>query len=272
MLNPARLCLLVLYFSGLALLAGCSERKTMRELCSLHPDVCSDLNEDGWCRYQRAAVIEQRIVLKAKPADDDARYQMLLAWEVYRDCIALAADVRQQEQRFAAANRMRGYLTSLNEIEQLSKATLDSSNPFLLFWHWTREARDDSLQRLLEADKQGELQIGEIQYRLGTYYAKSDIDLAIHKTLRSLELLPKKEEYSGDALTTLATLYYRKDVPEKAYTWMRVAELAEVEGARAGSIAEHFRMGKETLKQLNDNAEDLFDQINDRTFVSPRGQ
>ena len=271
MLYPARRCLLILCCSGLALLAGCSEHKTMRELCETHPEACSDLNDDGWCRYQRAAVIEQRIVLKAQPADDDVRYQMLLAWEVYRDCIALASDVRQQDQRFAAANRMRGYLTSLKEIEQLSKATLDSNNPFLLFWHWTREAREDSLKRLLDADAQGELQIGEIQYRLGTYYAKSDIDLAIRKTLRSLELLPKKEKYSGDALTTLATLYYRKGVPEKAYMWMRVAELAEVEGARAGSIAEHFRMGKETLKQLNDNAEDLLDQINDRTFVAPPG-
>lgn len=269
--HPARLSVLCLLLSGLVLLAGCTERKTMKELCELHPEICADLNDDGWCRYQRAAVIEQRILLKAKPTDDDTRYQMLLAWEVYRDCIALAADVRQQEQRFAAANRMRGYLTALNEIEQLSKATLDSNNPFLLFWHWTREAREDSLKRLLEADQQSELQIGEIQYRLGTYYAKSDIDLAIRKTLRSLELLPAKEGYSGDALTTLATLYYRKGTPEKAYVWMRVAELAEVEGARAGGIAEHFRMGKETLKQLNSEAKKLYGQITDRKFVAPPG-
>ncbi|MBP7547241.1 MAG: hypothetical protein KA754_04740, partial [Corallincola sp.] len=89
--------------------------------------------------------------------------------------------------------------------------------------------------------------------------------------LRSLELLPAKEGYSGDALTTLATLYYRKGTPEKAYVWMRVAELAEVEGARAGSIAEHFRMGKETLKQLNSEAKKLYGQITDRKFVAPPG-
>lgn len=257
-------------FSGLLmLLAGCSDHQTVKEMCDNNPHFCTDLNDDGWCRYPRADVIDHRFALEKTPSDDN-RYQMLLTWEKYRDCIQLAADVRQLDKREAAANRMRGYLTSLKEIDELAAATRDSDYPYLLFWHWSREGREAALEKLLEADKRDELNISEIQYRLGTYYAKSDPDLAIKKMLYALELLPKKENFSGDIITSLATLYYRSKNPENAYVWMHIAELAEVEGASSDSIAEYLRLTPDQRDELDDKAEEIYDQIQDRKFVPPR--
>ena len=249
------------------LLMGCPERLTLREMCEQYPQLCADLNSDGWCRYQRAALIERRHHEETDPSDEGT-YRLLLAWEHYRDCIQLAAEVQTPEHK-AAADRMKGYLTSIHELDRLAAETGTSNNPFLLFYHWSRFSQQEALDKLIATDNRGELDNSEIQFHLATYYAKIDTAIAIRKLMHALEILPEQADYLGEILTSLSTLYFRQNNIDKAYVWLKVAQMADVDDAKPEAILNYHPFTDSQQETLDEQAKQYWKAIRKRAFLPP---
>lgn len=267
-LNPRHYSLMLLMALGLV---GCGDdrRASVAEICRNQPALCDDLNDDSWCRFERANVIEHRF-LAQNGNPPEQQYLLLKGWEKYRDCMVLAAEVKKKENTAISANRTKGYLTSLAELEKLDRATANSSDPFLLYWHWSRHGQQQALEQLQALDQAGKLEFSELQFHLGSYYAKYEMDIAVKKMMRALELLPAHAPYLQELLGSLATLYYRKNDGDRAYLWLRIAELAEVQGANAQAVIAQFQLDDARVNALNDKAKTLFKQIEERKFVPPR--
>ena len=105
---------------------------------------------------------------------------------------------------------------------------------------------------------------------MGSYYAKYEVATAIKKMMRALELLPADAPYLQELLGSLATLYYRQNDADRAYLWLRIAELGDVQGANAKAVIPQFQLDNARVNALNDKAKTLFKQIEERKFVPPR--
>ena len=66
------------------LVAGCGQKFDVKEACEKHPELCNDLHQDGWCRYERTQVVKGRYnyfnvpKLEAKLVNDDYNKYFLL--------------------------------------------------------------------------------------------------------------------------------------------------------------------------------------------------
>ncbi len=249
-------------------LTGCDNRFNVRKICSDSPELCNDLNEDGWCRYERAHLIEMRHLRQQQADDSDLKFNHLIALEDYTACIRPAALIKKRERKDIESQRMQAYLNATAELNTLDAQTKGDENPYLLYFHWSRHNDRAAIAKLLKLDEAGELEHYDLQFHLASYYAKYDPAIAINKLKNALSLRSEKDPLDGEIFTTLATLYLQKGDNENAYLWLKIAELAEVKGADTETLNPHTLSIEPALQsKLDHRAAELLNAINEHRYA-----
>ncbi|GAA5214606.1 DUF2989 domain-containing protein [Corallincola platygyrae] len=253
---------------SLTLLVACGEPGNVREICKAYPEHCSDLNSDGWCRYERADLIKQRYQLQ-KQSTGIGKYELLMHLEDYRDCIERASQIQHTNNKEQTTQRVNGYLAALAQIEQVSKETEGDNTPDLLYYHWSRHGSLEAYDKLVAMDDQGLLERTDMQFRLAGAKIKSDPQQAVNKLYKALYLAEGPTHYDSSIITMLATIFTQHRKGELAYLWLKVGELAELKSIDIEANSRYLRVNTEQREQLDKKAEEVYQSIEDGTFSLP---
>ena len=82
--------------AGLAV-AGCDNDR-LHTICSNHPELCQDLVDDGWCRYERTDVIRSRFYLQEEQ-NDRRSYELMRSLERYIKCAEHSTNIEYKRAR-----------------------------------------------------------------------------------------------------------------------------------------------------------------------------
>ncbi|MGL5463493.1 MAG: DUF2989 domain-containing protein, partial [Aeromonas veronii] len=156
---------------GLAV-AGCNDDR-IHNICGNHPELCQDLVDDGWCRYERTDVIRSRFYLKEE-GTDRRKYELMRNLERYLKCAERSTSIEYKNAREQKSPRVEGMLAAGDQLAQLDAATRNSQDPYLLLWHWTNNTNELARQQFMALEGTKALDEPELQLALGGIYAKSD--------------------------------------------------------------------------------------------------
>ncbi|MCW8863686.1 MAG: DUF2989 domain-containing protein [Colwellia sp.] len=210
----------------LLLLFGCDSSKSLAELCKENPQICHEFGEDSWCKSERVDVALSRIAVKTQKQDFQ-KYQLLLAYEGYVDCMGLASQIQHIKLKEKTTLRKNNLLKAKAQLAELSDQTLNSTHPHLLYYHWSRELNENSLQQFLALEGSAELENTISQFHLATYYSKKDTNKTLSLLFHALELHQPKEKLIPEVFQTLATIFTNKEKPKQAYIWLKTYQLAQ---------------------------------------------
>lgn len=255
----------------LLIVTACSDEMSVRTICERHPEICEDLNKDGWCRYERAGLIRERYS-NLIVSNDERKYALISNLEKYIGCIGLASQIEHDKRKERSANRTEGYLAAMKELDKLVIDTRESEYPPLMFYQWSREGRTEPLNKLLEMDASGLLETADMQFKLASYYSKENPELTIRKLYHALSLLQPGEEADVESYTTLATLFFARQDYTHSYLWMRVAEMTGNEHADTDDAAKQFNLSDEMVEKLDERAATYQKMIKEASFnATPPG-
>ena len=260
-----------LFVSALSLVAACDwSAPKIGEICSDNPQICDDIQTEGWCRYERAQLIRRRDLDLRQPSNEDNQYRMLLDWQSFRDCVNLAAQVQHVKSKDKSTVRNEAYLASLKNIAELQQRIRKSTYPPLVYYRWSQSGSERDLRLLLKLDRDGKMQTTEMQQMIATYYAKYDKPREIEAHLKALEYLGPEEEIPLSIFASLATDYYQRKENELAYIWSLLAHEHQMEAVALDELRAKLGADPDRLGQLDDIADEVIDSIHNRDFVRPR--
>jgi len=214
--------------SLLFFVTACGEKElTVAQVCQENPAICNDLNVDSHCNMERRDVILSRYHEQKMPSDPN-KYQLLIHFERYSKCIELASGIEHIKLKEKRTSRVKGYLTSLDEIKRLADETVSSEYPPLLYYHWSHHGSQSHLDRFLLAEKQNKLQAPELQVALASYYMKRNPKKTMAILQHALTLYPEGAKVDHEIYTALTTLYYQQRRFDAAYHWALIAADAGV--------------------------------------------
>lgn len=257
------LCLLPL------VLGGCQKaHESLTSICADDPGLCADLNNDGWCRYERARLIRQRDTLATAQSKHAYHlYRTLEATERYRDCIGVAARVVHEKQKARQSDRGTAYLNSLVAVKALEAQIGASKEPHLLYYRYSRQGDMQALKEFLTYEGTGKLNTLELKAMLATYYAKRD-KAKTYKLLVEALSLPREEPNNKhlDLFQTLPTLAFQQGHYQEAYVWSRVAQMQGVKDMDLQSLKSILLKDKKLLRKLDNKADAINEAIEDGHF------
>ena len=261
--------LLPVYFLTLPFLSACDQGLTLKSICEQSPEFCEDLNDDAWCKKERKEVIVGRYN-EAKNPTDEVRFKLIMDFEKYSTCVEKASFIEHIKLKDKQTGRVKGFVTSVRELERLSKVTADSQDPNLLYWHWSRNGDEDAMSRFLGLRDSGILQTPELQFKLATYYVKFDRDLTIDTLYRALELYKEGDKINPEILNTLSTLYLKEEKFKHAYVWGKLAKEFGVSDIDLAPLRAVLKTEGVPISQLNDIASDYESALESGTFEPPK--
>lgn len=259
-----------LLFVSLILLPGCDMLFAMKvkDICDKHPQMCSDLNPDGWCRAEKAKIINLRYQKLMTPSDK-LNYQLLLGFEDYQKCVTKAAQIEHIKLKEKKSGRVMGIITAQKELKRLAADTKDSMDPHLRYYHWSRFGDEQALQHFLGYMKRGRLETPELQVALATYFVKFDLDKTIKTLYHALELYREDDEIDTEIFKSLTTIYMKKGQFDRAYIWAYVARDFKVKDVDLAGIESIVSQSKTKLSTLRTQADNYIDEIEEGRFIAP---
>lgn len=249
---------------GLAV-AGCNDDR-IHNICSNHPELCQDLVDDGWCRYERTDIIRSRFYLKEE-GTDRRKYELMRNLERYLKCAERSTNIEYKNAREQKSPRVEGMLAAGDQLAQLDAATRNAKDPYLLLWHWTNNTNEQARQQFLALEGQPALEEPELQLALGGIYAKREPQKAIALMQHALSLYREGDQVNGRILTSLSTLYMGQKEYGQAYLWGKVSEsfqnAAEVSASR---FSLYHSLSKQQQEGLDSQAAILVEQLKSGTY------
>ncbi|WP_435301180.1 DUF2989 domain-containing protein [Aeromonas dhakensis] len=249
---------------GLAV-AGCNDDR-IHNICSNHPELCQDLVDDGWCRYERTDIIRSRFYLKEE-GTDRRKYELMRNLERYLKCAERSTNIEYKNAREQKSPRVEGMLAAGDQLAQLDAATRNAKDPYLLLWHWTNNTNELARQQFLALEGQPVLEEPELQLALGGIYAKREPQKAIALMQHALSLYREGDQVNGRILTSLSTLYMGQKEYGQAYLWGKVSEsfqnAAEVSASR---FSLYHSLSKQQQEGLDSQAAILVEQLKSGTY------
>ncbi|WP_411910805.1 DUF2989 domain-containing protein [Aeromonas dhakensis] len=249
---------------GLAV-AGCNDDR-IHNICSNHPELCQDLVDDGWCRYERTDIIRSRFYLKEE-GTDRRKYELMRNLERYLKCAERSTNIEYKNAREQKSPRVEGMLAAGDQLAQLDAATRNAKDPYLLLWHWTNNTNELARQQFLALEGQPALEEPELQLALGGIYAKREPQKAITLMQHALSLYREGDQVNGRILTSLSTLYMGQKEYGQAYLWGKVSEsfqnAAEVSASR---FSLYHSLSKQQQEGLDSQAAILVEQLKSGTY------
>ncbi|MBU2892553.1 DUF2989 domain-containing protein [Colwellia sp. D2M02] len=208
-------------------IAGCDNSPNLAQLCQENTEICNDFGKDNWCKVERNNVSLSRIALKNKPSADIEKFTLLLAYESYIKCMALASQIQHIKLKEKTTMRKNHLLKAKAHLVALTDETASSEHPHLLYYHWSRTANRTALEKFLALEGSPILENAIDQYHLATYYVKREPKKTLRLLYRSLELHQPQTELEVETLQTLATIFTNKKEYKQAYIWLKAYELAQ---------------------------------------------
>ena len=252
---------------GLAV-AGCNDDR-IHNICSNHPELCQDLVDDGWCRYERTDIIRSRFYLKEE-GTDRRKYELMRNLERYLKCAERSTNIEYKNAREQKSPRVEGMLAAGDQLAQLDVATRNSQDPYLLLWHWTNNTNPAARASFLALEGTPALEEPELQLALGGIYAKSEPQKAIALMHHALSLYGEGDKVNSRILTALSTLYMGQKAFDLAYQWGKVSEsfqeTPEVSSTRLGI---YHAIGKEQQERLDQAAATIVDALREGSYQAP---
>lgn len=255
--------------SSLALcimLSACERNTTIRAICDNQPHFCEDLNQDGWCRSEKAKVIRARLAFSETP-EDEQRYHLLSSFHSYKECIEKVAFIEYKKKKERTTTRVQALLTATNEIERISKETQDSNNPYLLLYHWTYNSDQEAGKQLLSQEGSKELDNPTILQALAYHYSKLDIKYSIKLLKRAVAL--SKTSYPDNIFDSIATMHLQSKDFESAYIWSLIAKAMGNKNVDETMIERYQQFTEAQVDKLKERAEQILDDIEDFNFRFP---
>ncbi|MBQ4832202.1 DUF2989 domain-containing protein [Pseudoalteromonas sp. MMG010] len=255
---------------SLTALTGCEKPLTLANVCEETPGFCNDLNKDSHCRKERSATILTRYIEYKDPTDEN-KYQLLKNFESYNQCISLAAQIEHKKLKNKTTSRIDGQLTSIKEITRLYQDTENTDHPGLLYYHWSRNNKQNALTKLLSLENTPSVKdSAEMQFFLASYYIKFDEEKTINLLYKTLELTKAGETPNPEIYTSLISLFYKQNKFKHAYIFAKVAQMAEVKNIEIIPIENELLSAGKNLSSLEALAQETYQQILNGEFVSPR--
>ncbi|MFB2864256.1 DUF2989 domain-containing protein [Aeromonas sp. MdU4] len=212
-----------LFILSASLAVAACDNDRLHSICSNSPELCQDLVDDGWCRYERTDIIRSRFYLKEE-GTDRRKYELMRNLERYLKCAEHSTNIEYKRAREQKSPRVEGMLAAGEQLAQLDAATRNSQDPYLLLWHWTNNTNELARQQFMALEGTRALDEPELQLALGGIYAKSDPEKAIAILHHGLSLYREGESVNSRLLTSLSTLYMGQKQYGLAYLWGKVSE------------------------------------------------
>lgn len=239
--------------------------ETTTSICQQYPQLCSDLNQDGWCKHQRSDLIHDRKEELLESSDAN-KYRLLRAWQSYESCIELASQVEPKDNPERKTSRVEGLMTAVKEIERLSTETENSSDPFWLLYHWQERRDPYAKQKFLALEGKPEMRHPELIWALAAIYAGPDPVKSLQLMHYSLALYDKDEAPPVTHIQAMTTHYMNFKDYRNAYIWSKVQE--ELGGGKANfdALFRYHKFTKKELRAMNNTAEDIAEEIADGEY------
>ena len=260
-----------LYFViAIIAMSGCDAllSASISDICDEYPQMCQDLNSDAWCRAEKSNIIKNRYNNLQAPSDD-TRYQLLLNFEDYKDCISKASQIEHIKLREKTSDRIAGLITAERELQRLARDTEESEDPRLLYYHWSRFASQPHLEKFLAYQEAGQLETPELQLALASYYLKIDSELTKRILFHALELVEEGAAVHPDILNGLTNIFVNDGQYEDAYIWGYVALEFDVKNLDLPELEAMLLRNGSSSKTLKKQAEYYYEAIKDGEFRSP---
>ena len=206
---------------GLTLMACNDDR--IHNICANHPELCQDLVDDGWCRYERTDIIRSRFYLQEE-GTDRRKYELMRNLERYLKCAERSTNIEYKTATEQKSPSVEGMLAAGDQLTELDAATRNSQDPYLLLWHWTNNINEQAREQFMALEGQPVLKEPELQLALGGMYAKSAPQKAITLMHHALSLYGEGDKVNSRILTSLSTLYMGQKEYGMAYLWGKVSE------------------------------------------------
>lgn len=253
------------------LLTACTDRVDVNKLCKENPGICEELTPDSWCKAERVSIIAFRVNVKNANKDID-KYNLLLAYEDYAKCMGIASQIEHIKLKEKGTYRKNNLIKAKEQLAYFTKDTLKSEHPHLLFYHWTRRADQEALDKFLKLEGTAALENSRAQFDLATYYIKRDHKKTFGLLYRSLELYDPDSEFPTEIIQTLATMHYKQKQYKQAYIWLKTYELIldKPDKLVNESLLQYEKAFDLDVNFLNKVASNNLDKIEDGEFKSPK--
>lgn len=239
--------------------------KSPKGVCKDYPNLCEDLNKDGWCRMERDEVIFARLEGQDQPGDP-AYYTLIRAYQAYNRCIELAAQIQPKYDQSRQAQRVVGLLTSVEELARLEQLTKSSDYPFLLMYHWTVLGDKSAKQRFLNLEGSPQMAHPELQWALASYYADFEPVKTIAILKNTFPLHENADDIPAKYAETIVGQYMRLGDFQRAYLWTLVASHFDDHAQQDyGPLERQLNLTKDQRKQLEKQAKELYKTITKRS-------
>lgn len=260
--RPVSLIVLLCGFS----LSGCDRlfEPTIAEICTDDPSLCRDLNQDGWCRSEKATIIRLR---KAHKGDESEHYKypLMLAFEDYLGCVDKASGIEHIKYREKEATRLKGVLTAQKELKRLSRETQDSTDPYLAYYHWSRHGNQAALERFRLYMNAHDVSDPALLVFRAEEEVKRDLDNTTTILYDALSHYSDADEVNPEIYYSLVSIALEQENDRLAYVWLKVTEYFDEDALTESEtlVAANQRLPYHVLDAV---ADDIISAINDGNF------
>jgi len=248
-------------------LFGCDDlfKPTIPTICERNPEICAGLNEDGWCRAEKAEIIRHRYD-HLNVTTDSHIYKLLKHYEAYEYCIEKAAGIRHIKYREKEADRMQGFLTAIEAQKQLSRQTKNTSDPYLLYYHWSRNNDDRARKKFIAQAKQGNFNSADLWIKTASIYLKQDNEAARKALYKALSYYDDLDDVDTLLFESLVTVNLDDERYASAYVWANVYAEVDDMGEQALARTHPLLLAPVNYEKLEGIASDVEDAINNGAF------
>ncbi|WP_037439617.1 DUF2989 domain-containing protein [Shewanella mangrovi] len=262
-----RFFVIITSFCFISLLQGCDRLTPTERICKNNPEICEDLHTDGWCRTERAILVDNRLTVKEsdeKPSDKQL-YDLLISLEQYNKCMWRASGVQHINNPERTNVRARAYALSAQSLAELQDSIKSANTPYLSYYQWTHLGDENALYKLIEAEKKHPIEDPTILTALAGHYLKFDAPRALSLYLAAIHYADESE-FKPDWLLGMARAYEILDLPEEHYLLEKTNLLLTQRNVNAQQLEAIIGAKPALLKQLNNEAEDLADALESGDF------
>ena len=251
-------------------LMACEQGPNFAELCDKHAEICEEFQEDTWCKRERIAVGFANLAHKLA-ANDDNKYQQLIAYEGYEKCMAHASKIEHIKLKVKKTIRINNVLKARDKIKEISSITRDSEHPDLLFFHWSRYLNEQSLEKFIALEGTKILERPNRQVNLASYYAKRDPNKTLNLLYHALELSPADSMIDTEIFKSIASIFAEKKEYKQVYIWSKMLRLyaPEDESITDNTLNVYISSHQLNGEFLDRVATSTLDKINSGKFKSP---
>ncbi|MGO4998268.1 DUF2989 domain-containing protein [Oceanisphaera sp. W20_SRM_FM3] len=249
-------------------LAAC-DRDRIPNICEGTPQFCVDLHSDGWCKFERTALIRAR-KQQATLISDANDYDLLLKVSAYHDCLDPLLAIEYTRRKERKTDKVDAVYHAKETMNQLAADTKDSDYPPLLLWHWQHEGSQQAKARFIKLADRPEMQVPDLQNSLAELLMLRDHARAAHALHTALSLYNKSDVINSDIIANLLTLAVRQKRYQDAWVWTRVLSNLDYEqNIDEGRMETYARFSDGEQQQMQQRVEDILEQLKQGTYRAP---